>query len=53
MVVNGIQIIDTNIINYLDQEKEHPGLKRRKGFIGFQNHHTKIEYRNIYLKELR
>ena len=53
VVVNGIQTVDTNIINYLDQEKEHPGLKRRKGFIGFQNHHTKIEYRNIYLKELR
>jgi HEAT repeat protein len=50
--VNGEHTIDANLIDHLDRESSHPGLKNRKGYIGFQNHSTKIEYRNINLKEL-
>lgn len=50
--VNGEHTVDANLIEHMDKEKGHPGLKRRSGHIGLQNHSTRIEYRNIYLKEL-
>jgi hypothetical protein len=52
VTLNETLIIDTNLISHLEQESSHPGLKRRKGYIGLQNHSTKIEYRNIKIKEL-
>jgi HEAT repeat protein len=53
VILNGQIIIDTNLIAHMFWEKEHPGLKRRKGYIGLQNHSSKIEYRNIRIKELK
>ena len=53
VILNGEQIIDANLIHYMDQERTHPGIKRRKGYIGLQNHSSRIEYRNIRLTELR
>jgi HEAT repeat protein len=50
--LNGKEIINTNLIDHMAKAKEHPGLKRRKGFIGLQNHSSKIEYRNIRIREL-
>ena len=52
VMLNGQLIIDANLIDHMNKEREHPGLKRRKGFIGLQNHSSKIEYRNIYIEEL-
>jgi len=52
VTLNGKKIVDTNLIEHMDKEKSHPGLKRRKGFIGMQNHSTRVEYRNILLSEL-
>jgi HEAT repeat protein len=52
VVVNGVEVNNVNLIDYMEELKKHPGIKRRKGYIGLQNHSTKIEYRNIYLKEL-
>ncbi|NOX90445.1 MAG: DUF1080 domain-containing protein, partial [Calditrichaeota bacterium] len=50
--LNGEKINDANLIDYMYLESSHPGLKRRKGFIGLQNHTSTVEYRNIYLEEL-
>jgi len=50
--LNGDIIIQTNLIDHMDKEKEHPGLKRRRGFIGLQNHGSRVEFRNIYITEL-
>ncbi|NUO79696.1 DUF1080 domain-containing protein [candidate division KSB1 bacterium] len=52
VTLNGKKIVDANLIEHMDKEKSHPGLKRRKGFIGLQNHSTRVEYRNILLEEL-
>ncbi len=52
VIVNGTQTIDTNLIDHLDLEASHPGLKRRKGYIGLQNHSLRVEFRNIHIKEL-
>ena len=53
VILNGKKIVDTNLIQYMDKTKRHPGLKRRKGCIGLQNHSTKIEYKNIFITELQ
>lgn len=53
VTLNAIRIIQANLIDYLHKETSNPGIKRRKGFIGLQNHNTKIEYRNIQLVEFR
>ena len=52
VTLNGKQIVDANLIEHMDKESSHPGLKRRRGFIGMQNHSTRVEYRNITLVEL-
>ena len=50
VTLNGVQIVDANLINHMEKAGEHPGLTRRKGFIGFQDHSSKIEYRNIKIQ---
>jgi len=52
VILNGEEIIDANLIDHMEKTPSNPGLKRRKGFIGLQNHSSKIEYRNIKIKEL-
>jgi len=52
VTLNEQRIIDADLIAHLDQEQTHPGLKRRKGYIGLQNHSTRIEYRNIRITEI-
>jgi HEAT repeat protein len=57
VVVNGITIVDAD----LDEAtaggtidgKEHPGLKRPAGHIGFLGHGSRLELRNIRIKETR
>ena len=51
--LNSNKVTDTNIIDHMWQAKKHPGLKRRSGYLGLQAHGSKVEFRNIYLKELR
>jgi len=52
VTLNGERVVDANLIAYMHLEKSHPGLKRRRGYIGLQNHSTRVEYRNIRLTEL-
>jgi hypothetical protein len=33
--------------------REHPGLKREKGFICFCGHGARVEFRELMLKELK
>ncbi|MBN2000899.1 DUF1080 domain-containing protein [candidate division KSB1 bacterium] len=50
--VNEKRIIDADLVDFMYQLPTHSGLKRRTGFIGLQNHSTRVEYRNIVLYEL-
>ena len=52
--LNGQIIVDENLDNIKDKDilHKHPGLKREKGFIGFLGHGTRVEFRNIRIKEL-
>jgi len=48
VVLNGEKIVETNM-------DEHPRLKGRlrKGYIGLQNHGSRVEFRNIRIKVLK
>jgi hypothetical protein len=50
--LNGLPINDVNLIDYMNREEDHPGIKRRKGYIGLQNHSTRMKFRNIRIREL-
>jgi hypothetical protein len=54
VTVNGVIVLDTSldIIREPEVLKKHPGLQRKSGHIGFLGHGTRIEFRNIRVKEL-
>jgi HEAT repeat protein len=53
VVLNDERIIDTDLIDHMDKVGKNPGLKRRRGYIGLQDHSSRVEFRNILLTELR
>ena len=50
--LNGRKIIDISLIDHMHREKSHPGIKRRRGFIGLQNHGTAVEFKEINITEI-
>ena len=50
--LNGTKIIDTDLTYYSHRADTHPGLARQRGYIGLQNHGSRIEFRNIMIREL-
>jgi hypothetical protein len=52
--LNGSAIVDADLAKVTDPEilKKHPGIRRTQGHIGFLGHGTRIELRNIRIKEL-
>ena len=53
VILNDVPIVDTNLEEHTDKLQKHPGIKRRKGYIGLQDHGSPIEYRNIRITELK
>lgn len=56
VVLNGSIILDGNVLkaseNGTRDGKDHPGLKKQKGHIGFLGHGSPLEFRNIRIKQL-
>jgi hypothetical protein len=52
VVLNGRKIIDTSLDYYPYKVESHPGLVRTGGHIGLQNHGSRIEFRNLRIREL-
>lgn len=56
IILNGTVIVDGNweeaSKNGTLDKKEHPGLKRSKGHIGFLGHGSELQFRNIRIKDL-
>jgi hypothetical protein len=52
--LNGTVITDVNLDDAKDPEvlKKHPGLQRKSGHIGFLGHDSRVEFRNIRVKEI-
>ncbi|HUE71579.1 MAG TPA: DUF1080 domain-containing protein [Pirellulaceae bacterium] len=57
VVLNGETIVDGDFAEARDKGtidgREHPGLKRDKGYIAFCGHGAHVEFRNIQIKELK
>jgi hypothetical protein len=57
VILNGETIVDADIEKASDPKtadgREHPGLKRDKGHIAFCGHGTRVEFRNLRIKELK
>ena len=55
VVLNGHTIVDANLDLVTDPDvlKRHPGLARTTGHIGLLGHRTRVEFRNIRVKELK
>ena len=56
VILNGTTILDTDFQKAIEEgtmdHKEHPGLLREKGHIGFLGHGDVVRFRNIRVKEL-
>lgn len=55
--LNGVTIVDADIQKALEKGtidgRDHPGLKRTTGHIGFLGHGSHVEFRNLRIKELK
>lgn len=53
--LNGETIVDANLatIKGPADGRDHPGLKRKKGHIGFLGHGSRVEFRNIMIRTLK
>ncbi len=52
VVVNGEKVVDADLTKYKSHAGQHPGILRTKGHLGLQSHTNRVEFRNIYVKEL-
>ncbi len=50
--LNGTEISNTNLDEQQQHAAEHPGINRKRGHIGLQNHGTRLDYKNIRIREL-
>ena len=52
--LNGTKVVDANLDDHKAKHaKTHPGILRDKGHIGLQEHGGRVEFRHIYIKELK
>ncbi|MGQ9606684.1 MAG: 3-keto-disaccharide hydrolase [Thermogutta sp.] len=53
VTLNGVVIVDAQLdkVEPIDH-RDHPGLARESGYIGFLGHGTRVEFRNIRIKDL-
>ncbi len=56
VILNGTTIVDGDLVeatkNGIPDKKEHPGLHRKTGHIGFLGHGSVVRFRNIRIKDL-
>lgn len=50
--LNGTPIVDADLDAHPNKVATNPGIKRTAGFVGLQNHGTRLDYRNIKIKTL-
>ncbi len=52
VTLNGTQVVDADTSANPDKLETHPGLKRTTGYLGLQNHGSRLDYRNIRIRKL-
>ena len=53
IVQNGKELVNADLDDFDSKFEKHPGLKRDKGHVGFQSYNIRVEFRNVYIKELK
>lgn len=56
VTLNDAVIVDADLSQIAGEtidHREHPGLRRPSGFLGFLGHGARIEFRNLRIKELK
>jgi hypothetical protein len=49
---NGKELVKADLTDHKDRAaKNHPGLKRDKGHLGFQSYNIKVEFKDVVIKE--
>ena len=55
--VNGTRVVDADLDAAAEggtiDHREHPGLRRERGHVGFLGHGSLVEFRNIRVRELK
>ncbi|HEV3439323.1 MAG TPA: DUF1080 domain-containing protein [Gemmata sp.] len=52
ITLNEKELVNANLDDYKSNYKDHPGLTREKGHVGFQSYNIRVDFRNVYIKEL-
>lgn len=50
---NGKELVNTDLDTYKAKFEKHPGLKRDSGKVGFQSYNIRVDFRNVYIRELK
>src|SRR5262245_29624867 len=50
---NGQGLVNANLDDYKAKYEKHPGLTRTKGAVGFQSYNIRVDFKNIYIKEMK
>ena len=51
--LNGEKVVDADLDDHVKAHaKAHPGILRKSGHLGLQEHGGRVEFRNLYVKEL-
>ncbi len=50
--LNDTLIVDANLDQHQDQLGPHPGINRAKGYVGLQNHGTRLDFKDVRLRVL-
>jgi HEAT repeat protein len=57
VVVNGVTVVDADLdeasAGGTMDHRDHPGLARTSGHVGFLGHRSIVEFRNVRIKEIR
>jgi hypothetical protein len=50
---NGKELVKSDLDDFKMKFDKHPGLKREAGKLGFQSYNIPVQFRNVYVKELK
>lgn len=50
--VNQTKLVQDDLSKYVETKKNHPGLTRKTGHVGFQSYNLRVEFRNIWIKSI-
>jgi hypothetical protein len=53
IVHNDVELVNADLDDYKAKYEKHPGLKREKGRVGFQSYNVRVDFRNVFIKELK